>query len=260
MNPTNLQKPLRIKGAYHLNSKYFNTSGVPYTNTAQVLSQIATDERVIYETVNVAGAEYWFYPDINTLANKFGSITGSMVYPGSTGIPWVASGAWGTTLTLGAGLSIVLGALTASATSYTLPAATTSTLGGVIIGSGLSIVSGVLSAPGLSVADGSALSADQYILISSVISGALAAKAATGLTYNPVSGSMAVPGALSAGSVTSIGAVNLKNGSGVLQWSLSVDGTNNLVVKNSAGTIKATVDQSGNLKVAGNVYFNVTSF
>ena len=52
-------------------------------------------------------------------------------------------------LSLGSGLSIVGGALTAAAGGYTLPAATASVLGGVKVGSGLSIDgSGVLTAAG----------------------------------------------------------------------------------------------------------------
>ena len=57
----------------HIDERYFN-NGVPWASTAEVLSGIPTISRVAYLTVNVAGTEYWFLPDLTTLANKIGTI------------------------------------------------------------------------------------------------------------------------------------------------------------------------------------------
>lgn len=43
-----------------LDAYYFNGSGTPYTNTAQVISQIVSAVRYRGLTVNVNGTEYWF--------------------------------------------------------------------------------------------------------------------------------------------------------------------------------------------------------
>jgi hypothetical protein len=41
-------------------TKYFNNANTPYTNVAQVLSEITSGIRHQGLTVNVAGVEYWF--------------------------------------------------------------------------------------------------------------------------------------------------------------------------------------------------------
>ena len=58
----------------HIDERYWN-NGVAYTSTAQVLSLIPTISRVLYLTVNVAGVEYWFYPDVLTLVQKVASLS-----------------------------------------------------------------------------------------------------------------------------------------------------------------------------------------
>jgi len=68
MKPKNQNRSIRIKGQRHLDDKYFNSSNQPYTDTAQVLAQIAKNERAEYGTVNVAGVEYWFLPDGSLVA------------------------------------------------------------------------------------------------------------------------------------------------------------------------------------------------
>jgi len=51
---------IRVKNQKPADAKYFNTSGTPYTSTAQVLSQVPTGERHIGLLFNVNGIEYWF--------------------------------------------------------------------------------------------------------------------------------------------------------------------------------------------------------
>jgi len=58
----------------HIDERYWN-NGVAYTSTAQVLSLIPTISRVLYLTVNVAGVEYWFNPDVLTLVQKVASLS-----------------------------------------------------------------------------------------------------------------------------------------------------------------------------------------
>src|ERR1035437_554628 len=74
MNPTNVNKSIRVKAARHLDDKYFNSSNTPYATTDEVLAQIDVLERVIDLTVDVAGVEYWFHPDIYTLVGKADSL------------------------------------------------------------------------------------------------------------------------------------------------------------------------------------------
>ena len=58
----------------HIDERYWN-NGVAYTSTSQALSLIPTISRVIYLTINVAGVEYWFYPDLLTLVPKVGTLS-----------------------------------------------------------------------------------------------------------------------------------------------------------------------------------------
>lgn len=91
------------------------------------------------------------------VAVSIGSGTGPAGAAGSSGVITVAapltnsgtSSAAILSLSVGSGLSIVSGALTAVAGSYTLPVASVSVLGGIKVGSGLSIDgSGVVTAAG----------------------------------------------------------------------------------------------------------------
>lgn len=54
--------------------QYYFNDGVPYTDVNQVKSIITIDKRTIYMTVNIAGVEYWFLPDLETLVPKFGDM------------------------------------------------------------------------------------------------------------------------------------------------------------------------------------------
>jgi hypothetical protein len=49
---------IRTLNGQPVESKYFNLAGTPYTNTAQVLSEVTTGIRHIGQTFNVAGVEY----------------------------------------------------------------------------------------------------------------------------------------------------------------------------------------------------------
>lgn len=60
---------------YALEYRYYFNQGVPYTSTGEVLSVIPVEERIKYLTVNVAGVEYWFSPDVNTLVPKIEDLT-----------------------------------------------------------------------------------------------------------------------------------------------------------------------------------------
>lgn len=60
-----------------LDAFYFNSSGTPYTNTAQVISQIVAAVRYRGLTVNVNGTEYWF---------AAGTADGDLVVKENTGI------------------------------------------------------------------------------------------------------------------------------------------------------------------------------
>lgn len=60
-----------------LDAFYFNSSGTPYTNTAQVISQIIAAVRYRGLTVNVNGTEYWF---------AAGTADGDLVAKENTGI------------------------------------------------------------------------------------------------------------------------------------------------------------------------------
>lgn len=64
---------------------YYNNAGAPYTNTAQVISQISSSVRYQGMTVNVAGVEYHF---------KDGIADGQLVVKTSdlTGLYWLTSG------------------------------------------------------------------------------------------------------------------------------------------------------------------------
>ena len=53
----------------HLDERYMN-NGVAYASTAEVLSLLPLTSRALYLPVNVAGVDYWFTPDLNTLAIK----------------------------------------------------------------------------------------------------------------------------------------------------------------------------------------------
>ncbi len=57
-----LQLPYSIKlvNPKPVDFYYYNTSGTPYTNTAQVISQVVSAIRYRGQTFNVAGVEYWF--------------------------------------------------------------------------------------------------------------------------------------------------------------------------------------------------------
>jgi hypothetical protein len=57
-----LELPYSIKvlDSIPLDAYYYNTSGQPYTNTAQVTSQVTSGVRYRGQTFNVAGVEYWF--------------------------------------------------------------------------------------------------------------------------------------------------------------------------------------------------------
>lgn len=68
--------------------QYYFNDGVPYTDVNQVKSIITVDKRTIYMTVNIAGVEYWFLPDLETLVPKYGdlgiadgSVTLAKLYP-----------------------------------------------------------------------------------------------------------------------------------------------------------------------------------
>ena len=50
-------------------------NGVPYASTDDVLATLPEISRAEYLTVNIAGVEYWFYPDIYTLVNKIGTLS-----------------------------------------------------------------------------------------------------------------------------------------------------------------------------------------
>jgi len=55
--------------------QYYFNDGVTYTDVNQVKSIITIDKRAIYMTVNIAGVEYWFLPDLETLVPKWGDMT-----------------------------------------------------------------------------------------------------------------------------------------------------------------------------------------
>ncbi len=57
-----LQLPYSVKlvNPLPVDAYYYNAAGTPYTNTAQVISQVLAAVRYRGMTVNVAGAEYWF--------------------------------------------------------------------------------------------------------------------------------------------------------------------------------------------------------
>src|SRR6478609_284708 len=59
---TQLELPYSIKvlNPKPLDGYYYNTSFTPYTNTAQVISQVASSVRYRGQVFNVAGVEYWF--------------------------------------------------------------------------------------------------------------------------------------------------------------------------------------------------------
>ena len=57
-----------------VDERYLN-DGTPYANTAEVLATIPVISRHVGLTVNVAGVEYWFWPDVNTLAAKVGTLS-----------------------------------------------------------------------------------------------------------------------------------------------------------------------------------------
>lgn len=88
-----LELPFSVKvlNPRPLDAYYFNSSGVPYTNTAQVLSQISASVRYRGQTVNVSGVEYWF---------EAGTADGDLVIKlggGSSGPYWLTNA--NTTLT-----------------------------------------------------------------------------------------------------------------------------------------------------------------
>ena len=56
-------------GSYYLND------GVPYTNEADVLANYPFSERTQFATVNIAGTEWQFQADKQTLVVKFGAVT-----------------------------------------------------------------------------------------------------------------------------------------------------------------------------------------
>lgn len=71
--------------------QYYFNDGVPYTDVNQVKSIITSDKRTIYMTVNIAGTEYWFLPDLETLEPKYGSVSiqvasGTVFYRKTAGI------------------------------------------------------------------------------------------------------------------------------------------------------------------------------
>lgn len=71
--------------------QYYFNDGVPYTDVNQVKSIITADKRTIYMTVNIAGTEYWFLPDLETLEPKYGSVSiqvasGTVFYRKTPGI------------------------------------------------------------------------------------------------------------------------------------------------------------------------------
>jgi hypothetical protein len=59
-------------------AKYFNQAGVPYTNTAEVLTELTAGIRHRGLTVNVAGVEYWFKDgilDVNLVVKAEGGVS-----------------------------------------------------------------------------------------------------------------------------------------------------------------------------------------
>ena len=58
----------------HLDERYMN-NGVPYASTAEVLSTLPLISRALYLPVNVSGVDYWFYPDLLTLAPVVGTLS-----------------------------------------------------------------------------------------------------------------------------------------------------------------------------------------
>jgi len=52
-----------------IDERLFN-EGVPYADEAEVFATLDEISRAVYLPVNIAGVEYWFYPDIYTLAVK----------------------------------------------------------------------------------------------------------------------------------------------------------------------------------------------
>lgn len=75
---------VRVLNPEPLDAYYFNTSGIPYASTAEVVSEIADAVRYIGMTVNVDYVEYFF---------KFGTTDGDLVIknPSPTGF-WPLSG------------------------------------------------------------------------------------------------------------------------------------------------------------------------
>lgn len=94
-----LELPYSIKvlDSIPLDAYYYNTSGQPYTNTAQVISQVSSGVRYRGQTFNVAGVEYWFSAgtadgDLIAKSSFIGGTLSANRIPYATGASTLADG------------------------------------------------------------------------------------------------------------------------------------------------------------------------
>lgn len=143
--------------------------------------------------------------------------------------------------------------ISTAANNYTLPAATSSTLGGVKTGSRISISNGVISAD---------VQSDNNFTSSykSKLDGiASQAEVNVNADWNATSGDAAIlhkPTTIAGYGITDANANQafvIKNPGGSIQWTITIGNYNALIFKNSSGNAVMYLDQSGNLKVSGDI-------
>ena len=144
--------------------------------------------------------------------------------------------------------------ISTTANNYSLPIAGASTLGGIKIGSRISIASGVISADVQS--DYNFTSAYKTKL-DGITAGA---EINVNPDWNATSGDAMIlnkPTTIAGYGITDANTNQtfvIKDSGGTTQWTIAIDNTTKVLqFKNASGVIKMTLDQSGNLKVAGDV-------
>ncbi len=144
--------------------------------------------------------------------------------------------------------------ITTTANNYTLPVANSGVLGGVKIGNGISIASGVISAD---VQTDNNFTNTYKSKLDGIASGA---EVNVNADWNAVSGDAAIlnkPTTIQGYGITDANSNQtfvIEDNNGAAQWTLSVDNTTKVLqFKNATGVIRMTLDQNGNLKIAGDV-------
>lgn len=144
--------------------------------------------------------------------------------------------------------------ISTTANNYSLPTASSSTLGGVKIGSRITMANGVISADLQT--DNNFTSSDKTKL-DGIASGA---EVNVNADWNAVSGDALIlnkPTTIAGYGITDANSNQtfvIKDSGGSSQWTIAVDNsTKVLQFINASGSIRMTLDQSGNLKIAGDV-------